>query len=346
MKILGLISSPLDPASRVRILQYGPYLEKEGELLYCKYFKPLREADPAAWSLHLKKITGINEWRSADFAKTIGRIPLLFNQTGYDLIWQNRLLQLHHSFWEKRLKKPVIFDFDDAIWINEGEKQVKSKVERSQMIFAGNEFLADFARAYNSNVQVVPTTVDTENLFPVKSAQDTFTIGWIGTKSNFQYLEMIKNVLLDFLSTDKSARLMIVSSELPGFLRGRNEQIVFKHWSAEKENELINEFSVGIMPLADSTWTRGKCGYKLLQYLACGKPIIASPVGINARIMKEADIGITASAPGEWLSALKEIKNETSLSMLRGANGRTLVLEKYSCAAWAKTIVRYMKMIT
>ena len=91
MNVLGLISSMTDPASRARILQYIPYFAERGEALAYKYFNPLRDADPPKWSYSLKKITGINEWRSADLLKAAGRIPLLFSQSGYDLIWQNRV---------------------------------------------------------------------------------------------------------------------------------------------------------------------------------------------------------------------------------------------------------------
>ena len=345
MKILGLISSPADPASRVRIMQYESGLKKEGAFLFCKYFRPLRDADPAAWTRSLKKITGINEWRTSDLIKSAGRIPLLFSQSGYDLIWQNRLIQLKHSYWEKRLKKPVIFDFDDAIWLNEGEKQVNNKIQQSQMIFAGNEFLADYASKYHANIKVIPTTVDTEKLFPLEKQPAKFTIGWIGTKSNFQYLEMIRATLLEFLSANNDTLLLIISSELPPFLPGKNEQVVFRKWEAEKENECINEFSVGVMPLADTEWTRGKCGYKLLQYLACGKPVLASPVGVNAKIMSEADIGIEVADQHQWLSALAKIKNDPAYSLSLGRNGRKLVLEKYSCAGWAKTIAAHMKTL-
>lgn len=330
MKILGLISSPTDPASRTRIMQYESWLKEEKAYLYCKYFLPLRDADPAGWAKLLRKMTGISEWRSSDLVKSAGRIPLLFNQSGYDLIWQNRLIQLKHSFWEKRLKKPVVFDFDDSIWINEGEKQVSNKIKHSQMIFAGNAFLADYANKYHSNVKIVPTTIDTERLFPLPARQDIFTIGWIGTKSNFQYLEMIKAPLFEFLSSHKDSRLLIISSELPDFLAGKNEQVSFKKWEPERENEYLNECSVGIMPLTDSEWTRGKCGYKLLQYLACGKPVVASPIGVNAQILREADIGLDVAAEKDWVHALEKIKNDPDYSFSFSKNGRKLVLDKYS----------------
>lgn len=345
MKVLGLISSPNDPASRARILQYVPYFRQNGEELFCKFFRPFRDTDPQKWSYLLKKITGISEWRSSDFFKSVSRVPLLFIQSGYDIIWQNRLIQHHHTFWEKRLKKPVVFDFDDAIWINEGEAQVKKKIEMSQMIFAGNEYLADYASRFNTRVRVIPTTVDTNTLFPVASASNNFIIGWSGTKSNFKYLESIMPPLIDFLKSDSNVRLMIVSSLLPDFLPVNHKQVIFKKWEAGRENELINQFSIGIMPLTDTTWAKGKCGYKLLQYLACGKPVIATPVGVNRKILSEADVGFSANSYGEWYTAFRTLKSENALSVQKGKAGRKLVLEKYSCSVWCDFAIDYMKSI-
>jgi glycosyltransferase involved in cell wall biosynthesis len=306
---------------------------------------PLRDADPAPWTYTLKKITGLNEWRSSNIIKTLGRSQLLFSQSGYDLIWQNRLLQLHHFFWETKIRKPVIFDFDDSIWIYEGEKQVIKKFEISDMLFAGNEFLAEYAGKYNKNVHVVPTTIDTKKIFNLNKQPEHFTIGWIGTKSNFKYLEIIRKPLQDFLATDNKARLMIISSELPDFLKMDNDQIIFKPWAAETENDLINEFSVGIMPLDDTEWTRGKCSFKLLQYLACGKPAIISPVGMNNKILAEAEVGIAANNNEEWFRALLKVKNEPALAESLGSAGQILVEEKYSCNIWTEKIINHMKTI-
>jgi glycosyltransferase involved in cell wall biosynthesis len=343
MKVMGIISSPDDPASRARILQYVPYFMQKGQELFCKFFRPFRDANPPKWSYILKKITGINEWRSSDFLKSVGRIPLLFSQSGYDIIWQNRLIQLQHTFWENRLKKPVVFDLDDAIWINEGETQVRKKIEMSQLIFAGNEYLAEYASRFNANVKIIPTTIDTNTLYPLPPAPGKFIIGWSGTQSNFQYLESIMPPLTEFLKSDPDACLMIVSSAMPGFLTGIHKQVIFKKWDARYENELVNQFSVGIMPLADNEWTKGKCGYKLLQYLACGKPVIASPVGVNGKILTEADIGFSAKSDREWYNAFWALKNDYALAIQKGNAGRKLVLDKYSCSVWTNQIIDYMK---
>lgn len=343
MNILGLISSPADPASRARILQYIPYFKEKGSSLACKHYNPLREADPPGWSYRLKKITGINEWRSADLLKSAGRIPLLFNQSGYDAIWQNRLIQLQHLFWEKRLRKPVAFDFDDAIWINEGKNQVQRKIEMSQMIFAGNSFLAEYAAAYNKKVQVVPTTVDTNIIRPSGHAGSKFTIGWAGTHNNQLQLDLVKNVLTEFIRLNPGSRLIVVSDKPYGNISFDNETFIFKQWSPEKENELLNEFSIGIMPLEDNEWNRGKCSYKMLQYMACGKPVIVSPVGKNKEILSEAETGFGPENEQAWLRSLQHLKNDQALYAAYSGNALKLVQEKYSASVWTPLLLQYLE---
>lgn len=270
-------------------------------------------------------------------------MPLLVQQSGIDIIWQNRLIQLQHLFWEKKLHKPVVFDFDDAIWLQEGKKQVQQKIARSQMIFAGNNYLADYAARFHKDVRIVPTTVDTSILHPDGKKNDLFTIGWIGTFQNQEYLNPIKEVLLRFISENKNVRLMVVADRPMGNIPFDGEHIIFRPWSAEKENELINEFSVGIMPLPDSEWTRGKCSYKMLQYMACGKPVLVTPIGKNREILTEGNIGIGATNEDSWTKALRQLKEDPSLCDELGVNGRKLAEEKYSVNTWTPLLLQYME---
>lgn len=345
MKILGLISSPQDPASRIRIIQYVDMFKKTGEQLETHFFHPLKEANPARWSHRFRKITAINEWRTTNFVKTFGRLPLLVKQLPYDLVWQNRLLLINHFFSETLIKKPVVFDFDDAIWINEGAAQLNKKLKRSEMIFAGNDYLASYAVNYNKNVHVIPSTVDTNKLFPLGVKNEIFTIGWIGTESNFQYLEMIRPLIVDFVTRNKDSRCIIVSSTPPEHFPFDNERMIFRKWSEERENEDINDFSIGLMPLIDSEWARGKCSYKMLQYMACGKPVIVSPVGTNKTILLEERVGIGAGNDDEWMNAFQLLKDDASFYEKCAQRGRQLAEKNYSCEIWAGKIITLLKMV-
>lgn len=327
-------------------MQYRSYFKNQGHQLDTPIFYPLRDADPPGWIKILRKISGINAWRILDAIKKYKRRPLLQMQNSYDFIWQNRLVLPHHDYFENRFKKPVAFDFDDAIWINEGRKQVENAIGKASVIFAGNEFLANFAANYNKNIQVVPTTVDTEIIKPLRRKDRPFTLGWIGTKSNFEWLEIIKQPVLDFLSANNDTRFVIVSSEKPSLFSFDEKKIIFMPWDKEKENELINEFDVGLMPLDDNEWTRGKCSYKMLQYLAGGKPAIVSPVGNNNKIIAQLPIKFKVTDSASWLKTFKQLKADSALYDACSKNGRKLVEENYSCKVWSPKIITLFRNIS
>lgn len=345
MKILGLISSPTDPASRFRIMQYKKPLSMQNIQMSVKYFNPLRDKNPAPWMYRLRKITGINEWRTADFFKSFARLPLLAKQYNFDIIWQNRLLLPCHNFFENKYKKPFVFDYDDAIWLTEGENKVITAISKASMVFAGNEYLADFAQKYNTNIHIIPTVIDTEIMYPTYKFPDRFTIGWIGSRSNFAYLDLIKQTLYDFLSNHQDARLVIISTEMPPNYKFDNKQIIFHPWQPDNENGVINEFSVGIMPLPDNDLTKGKCSYKMLQYMACGKPVIVSPVGMNNKLLSESNIGFAANTREDWHRALIAVKNDYHLSQELGKNGRNLVECNYSLKKYVPLIASHLTKI-
>jgi glycosyltransferase involved in cell wall biosynthesis len=335
MKILSLISSKTDPAARFRIMQYKEPLKILGS--HVKYIvpSPPKDSDPPRRVFKSKKI-----WHACQVA---GRLKMLPLQYFYDIIWQNRLLLYDHYSLEKYIKKPFVFDMDDAIWLTEGEKQVQLAIKKSTLVFAGNEYLADYCRRINSNTTVIPSAIDTNVFKPLAPQNKSFVIGWIGSKSNFSYLELIKTPVLQFLEQTKNTKLFIVSSDPPDTFQYDDDRIVFKKWSPEKENEMINEFSIGLMPLPDNSWTKGKCGFKMLQYMACGKPAIVSPVGINNNILKQSKAGIAAINEHDWFKAMHDLKNDPALYADYAAKGRPYVEDNFSCSKWAVTINNHFK---
>jgi len=218
-------------------------------------------------------------------------------------------------------------------------------IQRSAAVFAGNEWLARFASNFHSNVHIIPTTVDTDRLRPLEHERRPFTLGWIGTRSNFQYLELIKQPVIDFLSSHHDARFLVVSSEKPTIFAFDDKKLFFKKWNFEKENDLINEFDVGLMPLADDEWTRGKCSYKMLQYFACGKPAIVSPVGNNNKILSELGTGCYAIDNESWTKAFTRLKSDVAFYDVCAKEGRRLVEEKDDGKMWAESIAAKFKML-
>ena len=345
MKVLGIIASPDDPSSRIRIRQYKKWFKKNDAQLDDLYFSLLKGEEPSASAIKLGKLTGINKWRIWNTYKQIARFPLLSKQYNYDLLWQSRLLIPENYSLERFYRKPFILDFDDAIWINEGEQHVIKSLRKADKVFAGNNYLAEFATKYNSSVTIIPTTVDTDFNYPLNKEKGKFTVGWIGTPGNFPYLEMIKNPLLEFVRKNNDVQLMVVSSSLPSFLPFDNNQIAFRKWQENIDNELVNDFTIGIMPLPDNDWTRGKCGYKILQYMACNKPFIASPTGVNASLIERSQSGLSAISESDWAIKLQALKNDHQLFEALSKNGRSFVEAHYSAKDWSSEILDQMKKI-
>jgi glycosyltransferase involved in cell wall biosynthesis len=316
-------------------MQYKKHLQSIGSNLHYHIPYPPKESDPPRIVFRNNLI-----WNTCQFTGRLNLIPL---QYLYDVIWQNRLLLNNKYSIEKYFKKPFVFDFDDAIWLTEGKMDVDLAISKATMIFAGNEYLAEYSSHFNKNIKIVPTTIDTNTYRPLQFQSDTFTIGWIGTKSNLKYLQIIKQPLLDFLIRTKKSKFIVISNEAPLDFKFDDERIIFKKWIAEKENEWINEFDVGLMPLEDDEWTKGKCSFKMLQYMACGKPVIVSPIGTNKSLLSMSDVGFGVSHPKEWLKAMLDLSSDKSLYKSLSENGRTLVEGKFSCQKWAETVNIYLK---
>lgn len=338
MNILGLITSLSDPASRARIIQYKNPLKKLGLNLDIKYYNPDPLSDPGRFAVAVNKLTGINQWRILDIEKKIKRLPLLLEQLNYELIWKNRLILPKNSYFEKKIIKPVAFDIDDAIWIYDGIDHFKIAAQSADIIMAGNEYLADFSLKYNKNIELIPSVIDTERLYPKKLQKKDYNIGWIGSVYNFENLYTLKDAINMFLKFNNDAKFTIVSSEPPNFFDYKKNKIEFIKWSAENENNLINEFSVGIMPLNENEFNKGKCGYKLLQYLSCGIPAIATPTGINQKILATNSVGIAAKNTDEWILALYTFKNDIAFYETCAENGPRVIHEYYSLSKFAPIV--------
>ncbi|MGC8979106.1 glycosyltransferase family 4 protein [Caldisericum sp.] len=351
MKILAFTRyGHLAASSRVRTLQYIPYLEEQGievtvaplfsneyiSNLYKKRSKPLTYLLPAY----------------------VKRLLSLLNVKRFDLLWIEKELFPMLPAWGEELisllKIPYIVDYDDAIFHNyDLSKNVfvrsllKDKIDivmrKAAVVIAGNDYLAERAlKAGAKRVEYLPSVVDLEKYkFSDEFNSDVFRIGWIGSPSTSKYLKLIYNVLIRFCS-EHNTHLVLVGSgkiNLPGIITEIRE------WSEEKEIADIQSFDVGIMPLPDEPWERGKCGYKLIQYMACGRPVIASPVGINDKLIVNGINGFKATTEEEWLNYLEELYKDYNLRKRMGQAGRKIVEEKYSVQVTTKQLVRIIKSI-
>ena len=234
----------------------------------------------------------------------------------------------------------IVVDFDDALfhqydihpkkWVRRFLRNKIATVMRlAHTVTAGNKYLADYAlHAGASKVRIIPTVIDLAR-YPArieKGEADVINIGWIGSPSTSQYLRDIVPALARVCEGGRSILKTVGSGpvELP------DVALVVIPWTEETEVEEINSFDIGIMPLRDEPWERGKCGFKLIQYMACGLPVVASPVGVNATIVEHGVNGFLATSICEWEQALRTLAADPALRMRMGLAGRAKVQTEFS----------------
>ncbi|MFA6098552.1 MAG: glycosyltransferase family 4 protein [Patescibacteria group bacterium] len=325
--ILFITMGKNEGASRFRVQQYLPYLQNDGLKVH---FYPL------LWSNKHPENYGVLKYflyGQIVFLKFFSILLAPF----YDLIFIQRSIVRHISPWPEKiirnLGKKIIFDLDDAIWLNYADKKanpVDAVLRISRQIIAGNDYISSYSGKFCQNVTIVPTPIDTDIYQPViKSAEDGFlTIGWIGTYSNLKYLKRLQPVFLKLKSIyGNKVRLAIVCDQRPDFELGIAYNFI--PWSAENEATDIQKFDIGIMPLDDTEWARGKCAFKAIQYMSCGLAVVASPVGANIDVIQPG-AGILARTDDEWLKALSQLIQDKEKRADLGVRAREAVLNNYS----------------
>ncbi len=319
-------------SSRIRFLQFVPYLEQHG--VHVDVAPLLRDA----YLTRLYSGGGRSMWEIA--SDYLQRISQLLKVRQYDLLWiEKELFPDLPSWierWLNRLGIRYVVDYDDAIFHNYDLSRnplrhtlagkVDSVMRSASAVVCGNRYLAERAlRSGSRAVEILPTVVDLER-YSVRSAEPSsvVTIGWIGSPATAKYLTIIAPSL-KLLAEKFPLRLCVVGAnpEIDGI------DVVSRQWSEVSEVPDIQLFDIGIMPLEDSPWERGKCGYKLIQYMACGIPVVGSPIGVNQEIVRHGENGYLASTADEWIEALSGLIIDKTLRVRMGAVGRRLVEQEY-----------------
>lgn len=259
------------------------------------------------------------------------------------------------EWWLSFRGVPYIYDYDDAIFHRYDEnknavirllfrKKIANIIRHAAHVLAGSDYLLLYARRFNKNVSLIPTVVDLQRYDKkdfAASVGRTFTIGWIGSPSTTHYLESVLTMLRRFCQ-EKDAKLVLVGATIPSEMESNIET---RPWREDTEVNEIKQFDVGIMPLIDESWARGKCGYKLIQYMACGVPVIASPVGENVRIVEHGVNGYLAATEEEWLNALDALTRDPDLRRRLGEKGREMVEKRYSLQNMAPKLMHLLSEI-
>jgi glycosyltransferase involved in cell wall biosynthesis len=247
---------------------------------------------------------------------------------------------------------PYVVDYDDAIFHNYDlhrsgfvratlGKKIGKVMKRAALVLVGNSYLHRYAEQSGAKrVEHFPTVVDLSKYQIKRFESDSiFKIGWIGTPDTFKFL----GVTVDAFTAIRAmgaAKLVLVGS---GPVEFNSIPVDVRPWSEETEVAELQNFDVGIMPLVDGDWERGKCGYKLIQYMACGVPVIASPVGANRQIVQHGVNGFLASNREEWIEALTKLRDDPALRAKMGAAGRALVESEFSLQVAAPRLISLLR---
>lgn len=253
----------------------------------------------------------------------------------------------------RRHSRRLIYDFDDAVIFRDSNAPgFYSRARRlrfrrlaagADLVLAGNEYLQEQARAAGAGRPVVfPTVVDTDAITPRPPAAKQKVIGWMGTSSNFVYLSTLVAPLRDLLSSRPDLVFRVIADRPPE-LNGL--EVDFHRWKERDETEDLAGFSIGVMPLFDDPWTRGKCALKLLQYGAAGLPAVASPVGANLSVIRDGVNGYFAAGPEQWSSRIGQLLDSAEQRERMGRAARRLVEEKYSLSAAAVRLAEIIRRV-
>ncbi len=350
MKILYFSkASDIGPSSRYRIFQYLPYLRS-------------RELDVVVKPLFGPTYFWLLTWRASwpiVIAKAIYAL-LRFFKRGRDLlsmgcvdliVIEGQLFPYCPATVERllvKLNQRIVVELDDAIYLTRFHKRKMSAIMRmSSAAIVGNHVLAKYVERFASSVSIIPTVVDTDRFHPpaqLGSNQDregVTTIVWAGLASNFPYLELLVPVIRELQQTER-IRFRVISS-CPPVLPGVN--LDFRLWSLEGEVADLQGGDIGVMPLPDTEWARGKCGLKLLQYMALGLPAVASPIGVNQEIISDGENGFLASTQEEWYATLLWLCRDAQLRVRIGQAARKTVKSEYSLSVWGPRLADRYRVI-
>jgi len=343
------------PSQRFRFEQYVPFLAEHG---FSTTFAPLIRPEEYG-VMYGRRGLARKAWIGA---RGLGRRASdVLRLRRYDIVVvQREAIQFGTALFERavaRSRPRLVFDFDDAIWLPNASlansrlawlknaEKTPRIIAAADMVFAGNEYLADYARQFNPAVRLVPTTIDTARYVPrARPRRDgVLTIGWSGSITTIPHFELLVPVLKK-LRDRLGARVRFEVIGDPNY-REPELGIVGREWSAATEVEDLERFDIGVMPLPDDEWSRGKCGLKGLQYMALAIPTIMSPVGVNPTIIADGENGLLASSEDEWLDKLTLLVESEDLRERLGRAGRETVEAAYSVESQKRSYLDYMRQL-
>lgn len=285
-------------------------------------------------------------WLAASLAERVGAV---LTGRRHDVTLLQRELVSTLLTLEPWTRRPRVLDVDDAVWLNgtRAHRNFARLASMCQGVLAGNAYIAEAVGRWNARVEVLPTAVDTERFVPLDPADGDADhgpiIGWSGLYAGSMYLRSIDGALARVLEKHPSARLRVVSDAWPGLRLVPRERIEFIRWSPANEVPTIQQMSVGLMPIDDSEWSKGKCSYKMLLYMACGVPVVVSPYGMNGEVLAQGEIGFGAATEDEWVDKIGSLLSDAGARRAMGVAGRRVVEDHYSLRALAPRMAGFLR---
>ena len=341
-RVLALSPIPEEGAGcRFRVSQFIPYLESAGyDVTVSPFFTPEFFRLVYRPGHYLKKI-------AAFMVLALARLDSLRDASQYDLIFIYReAFPIGPPLIERWLARsgnpPIVYDFDDAIFLPNVSNanrfivslkwagKVPAIVRLSDRVITGNDFLGGFARPHNPAVLTIPTCVDTDKFAPRTDGgggRDPLVVGWIGSPTTASYLTMLSDV---FRNVHAATPFQLKISGSGADVAVDGVPVTNVPWALADEVALFNTCDVGVYPLTDDEWSKGKCGFKAIQFMSCGVPVVASAVGVNREIIEDGVNGFLAATPEEWETKLRRLLNDAALRARFAEAGRRTVEARYS----------------
>lgn len=342
------------PSQRFRLEQWLPYLEGEGIAIDLIPFASARLTEvlhqPGHW---IAKAAGLA-------TATLHRVFDVARLRKYDVILVHRALSIVGPALLERLVRllgrPMIYDFDDAIWLLDTTRanrhfgwlkfpgKTATICRISEHVIVGNRFLGEYARRFNPNVTIIPSSVDTERFKPQPATRSDgrIVIGWTGSTTSLAHLEMFAPTLGEVFQ-QRDVELQIISDRKPEITA---VPFVWVPWNRESERRDLAPFDIGIMPIPNDRWARGKCALKALLYMAMGISCVISAVGTNCEVVSHGENGFLASTPEQWTELLLRLIDDGALRDRLGAAARRTVEQRYSMIQCAKQFADVVRSVT